>query len=605
MKNNQYFTMRKIIITLSYLLCINVFGQITFDLQETPFSFYGLFMSLSVFKNEKDVSKLHIRDLDGRRMWFANSVFMIEALNVNDSIINSDFTGSPSKITMTSTKGKIEICYQDANILRIRGNGIGMRMTLIAPFDGSSLVFPLKTGQWSIQMGGYPHYIYTTLIGYNKLIKGKRINVNFINDNIKQPPIETVIDIQPDKSGKFEIAFEQYPYEWEEKEYQLTFNDCEKKAQDLYMQWVRHSPSIEKKYQKAALLAIYINWSSMVNPRELITTPVMLSSKNNMHSLWDWDNCFFSLYNSYFEPDLAWKQFMFYFKYQQETGSLPAIVSNDNIFYGFGSRQIFAWTIKKMIQANEKINNIEYLKEAYGPISLCTNFWFKYRDFNKNGLPEYHHCNDAWDNATLFDIGMPIESPDICAFLIQQMDILAEISIKIGKAEDAKSWKSRADTLLYHMVKNLWDGNQFRAKRMDDGQYISESQSLLLYMPIILGNRLPVEIKNKIIQKLKADDGMLTNIGLPSENIHSKLYLADSYWRGPVWAPPTLLVVDALYNCGEKELAKEIARRFCDNCVIHGFDENYDPITGIGLKDKSMPWSAAIFMILAHNYLNE
>jgi putative isomerase len=597
--------MRRNIIFLLSMIGINGFSQITFNLQETPFSYYGSYMSLSVFKSEKGFSELHIRDLDGRRMWNPNSVFMIESLNKNDSVINSDFTGSPSKIIMKSATGKIEICYQDADILRIKGTGTGMRLTLIAPHDGSSLVFPLKPGQWSIQMGGFPHYIYTTLSGKNKLVKGKRININFINDSIKQLPIETVIDIQPDNTGKFEIAFEQYPYEWEEKEYRSTFEECEKKAQDSYMEWIKKSPSVPQKYQKVALLAGYINWSCMVNPRGLITSPVMLSSKNNMHSIWDWDNCFFSLFNSFSYPDLAWKQFMFYFKYQQETGSLPALVNNDNILYGFGSRQIFAWTIKKMIEANPKINNVEYLKEAYGPISLCTDFWFKYRDFNKNGLPEYHHCNDAWDNATLFDIGMPVESPDICAFLIQQMDILAEIAGKIGKSEDVKQWKSRADVLLDKMIKNLWDGNQFRAKRMDDGKFIAESQSLLLYMPIILGNRLPAEIKNKIIQKIKTDDGMFTKIGLPSENIHSKLYLADSYWRGPVWAPPTLLVVDALYNCGEKELAKVIAGRFCDNCVINGFDENYDPITGIGLKDQSMPWSAAIFTIIAHNYLNE
>ena len=46
-----------------------------------------------------------------------------------------------------------------------------------------------------------------------------------------------------------------------------------------------------------------------------------------------------------------------------------------------------------------------------------------YRDSNQDGLPEYRHGNEAgWDNATVFDEGGPIESPDLSAYLSVQIE---------------------------------------------------------------------------------------------------------------------------------------------------------------------------------------
>jgi putative isomerase len=117
-----------------------------------------------------------------------------------------------------------------------------------------------------------------------------------------------------------------------------------------------------------------------------------------------------------------------------------------------------------------------------------------------------------------------------------------------------------------------------------------------------LGEKLPVEIRDTMVANLK-NGGFITQWGLASESTNSPLYGIDSYWRGPIWAPSTMIVVDGLKACGEHDLAKDIARRFCDLCEAHGFAENFDAKTGQGHRDLGYTWTASVFLVLGHEYL--
>jgi hypothetical protein len=64
-------------------------------------------------------------------------------------------------------------------------------------------------------------------------------------------------------------------------------------------------------------------------------------------------------------------------------------------------------------------------------------------------------------------------------------------------------------------------------------------------------------------------------------------------------------MVEALASAGEKEWAKEISRRFCDMAVRSGMAENYDALTGEGLRDRAYTWTSSVFLILAHEFLRD
>ena len=81
------------------------------------------------------------------------------------------------------------------------------------------------------------------------------------------------------------------------------------------------------------------------------------------------------------------------------------------------------------------------------------------------------------------------------------------------------------------------------------------------FQSLILGKRLPDDVRSKMLAVLK--DDFLTEWGLATEAPESPLYQEDSYWRGAIWAPATLLFYEALMDCGEELFARNIAERFC------------------------------------------
>ena len=64
-----------------------------------------------------------------------------------------------------------------------------------------------------------------------------------------------------------------------------------------------------------------------------------------------------------------------------------------------------------------------------------------------------------------------------------------------------------------------------------------------------------------------------------------------------------MLLADGLERCGETELVRETAARFAEMVRDSGFAENFDAVTGEGLRDRSYTWTASAFLVMCHEYL--
>jgi putative isomerase len=128
---------------------------------------------------------------------------------------------------------------------------------------------------------------------------------------------------------------------------------------------------------------------------------------------------------------------------------------------------------------------------------------------------------------------------------------------------------------------------------------------LFLSLPIILGKRLPTDVRRELIQRLTRPGRFITPYGLATESPESNAYNPDGYWRGPIWAPSTMVIVEGLAACGEFELAQSLAQKFCDLCTANGFAENFDALTGASLRDRAYTWTASVFLVLGHEYLSD
>ncbi len=94
-------------------------------------------------------------------------------------------------------------------------------------------------------------------------------------------------------------------------------------------------------------------------------------------------------------------------------------------------------------------------------------------------------------------------------------------------------------------------------------------------------------------------------MGLSTEQVNSEFYRSDGYWRGPIWAPSTMLIIDGLDRCGESELADLAAVRFCRMAQKSGMAENYDALTGDGLRDRAFTWTSSVYLILFDRLLKK
>ena len=224
------------------------------------------------------------------------------------------------------------------------------------------------------------------------------------------------------------------------------------------------------------------------------------------------------------------------------------------------------------------------------------------RDFDHNGLCEYlDGCDSGWDNSTAICHNRPpLETPDLQAFLILQMECLADLAKTLGKDQEAEQWTARSKKMLDALVKILFDENGTpRVRRLRDNGFDDKSLSLVTRLPLILGKRLPEKCRARMIADIK-EKGFITEWGLASESTQSKFYHPDGYWKGPIWGPSTLIAVEGLRACGEDALADEIALKFCKLVTKSGFSENFDAKTGHALRDPAYTWTASAFLVLAH-----
>ncbi|MCH7323334.1 hypothetical protein LZ480_15775 [Solibacillus sp. MA9] len=246
----------------------------------------------------------------------------------------------------------------------------------------------------------------------------------------------------------------------------------------------------------------------------------------------------------------------------------------------------------------------EKLKEIYDPLVRWTNWWFNYRDDDGDGIPQYNHGNDSgWDNSTVFSKGIPVETPDLSAFLIIQMDVLATIAKRLGKMDEGKDWKQRADEMFNRMMDHFWTEAGFQACLSGSHESIS-SQSLILFIPFILGERFTNSQREVLVNRL-IEQQFETDYGFATESLDSPFYRQDGYWRGPIWAPSTMLLVDGLNAIGEKDFARKTAEKYCMMANQSGMAENFNAKTGEGLRDPAFTWTSSVFLILVHGLWEE
>jgi putative isomerase len=421
-------------------------GKLNFDLRQVPFSYYGSYMVFSILaKKPKRKPGLYMRSIHPNMFNSApnGEIFKIE-LTKNRRSVPYRITVDPAMLKLEAEQGEVKICFAGPDEVRITGRGVGLR--LVMPKYIFKCVFPRKNRSWQVNdFGGGKNYILVP-------VKGK-LNVDAPWTGVDCT--HAIMDFVS-TNGSFDAAIKYSEAVPEKISVRGTFNDCLGDSRKSFKWWLRNTLKVPEKFEQARQLAAYIQWSSMVESGGQITRPGMLMSKNWMTQIWSWDNCFNAMAVNYRNPGLAWDQLMVIADKQDATGVFPDSVNARNMCWNFCKPPVHGWAIKKMMK-NRKCLTKARMDEIYPRLVKWTEWWFKYRDDDNDGVPQYNHGNDSgWDNSTVFIGGVPLETPDLSAFLVIQMETLSLIAGKLGRKEESKEWKRRSKKLLVDMLDHFW-----------------------------------------------------------------------------------------------------------------------------------------------------
>ena len=427
-----------------------------------------------------------------------------------------------------------------------------------------------------------------------------------------------MIEISPDENGVIQLGLEDFildPIGRPIADYP-SYDQClasVKSDFDGYCE--RVCPSLPEKYEPMRKQALWQTWHMTVDPDgETDYTHTMVKM---IHSIFEsafvWQQPMQAIWLSN-DLEMAWDIFI---------SSFNHIDANGRMLDALGTRATEGSDALKppihglallWLMDNRDFSSIpKQSKEfAWDGLRRWTEYFLKFRDKDGDGLAEFQHALETgWEDAPYYDtIGFPSAGPDLNAFIALAMEALGRLGRDIGKPDDVCSyWEKKSAELIKKIVDCFWDGERWFAFNARTGKK-SDTATISLYMPLVLGKRLPQSIIDKSIEFMFSPDGFATPYGLASEGITSD-YFKHGFTRGSIIVPAVFLMVLGLEACARSDLAAEVANNYCAILRDNGLYHIHNALTGKG--DRSLTafgepglfwsaWASSCYIYLAGKY---
>ncbi|WP_368498171.1 amylo-alpha-1,6-glucosidase [Herbiconiux sp. A18JL235] len=584
-------------------------SALAFDIRDIPFSRRGSWLDISpVVALHTTREKLHLVS----HQTGMHAVVVLEP-RFDGAEVATTVEATPSVLRWRASDGLIEAVFENDSTVRLRGRGLELRIADAAeeltpftgtylfrdPVDGSAVFTSYETGR---------RYRVTELRGALEVSGAEMLGAG---ERAVTVSARGEDERAPGTGAEWEVVLEEFDTARSPYRPERGFGDAVDAVAREFDDYVDRLAPWRSERTPAAAAACYVLWSATVSPRGFLQRESILMSKHWMDKVWSWDHCFNALALAPGLPDEAVDQFRVVFDFQDAAGALPDSATHSEVLYNFVKPPIHGWALRRLRAHLDSELDGTVLREIYDSLARWSRFWLDHRRVPGHPLAHYQHGNDSgWDNSTTFDRDRVIESPDLAAFLVVQLDVLAGLADELGGgggvagtteasrwAAEAAVWRAEREAMLGGLLE-LWNGDTFVARAATGGRP-SATSSLLNSVAVIAADHLPSDITAALGARVALH---LTDHGPATQLVDSPEYEPDGYWRGPIWAPSTTLIEDGLRRAGETALADVISERFRRLCERSGFAENFDALTGAGLRDRAYTWTASCYLTLARAF---
>jgi len=345
----------------------------------------------------------------------------------------------------------------------------------------------------------------------------------------------------------------------------------------------------------------------------------------------EWDTFFAGILSSIQDKELAYLQIYNILGQVTEKGFIPNVSSQRGKTEDRSQPPVGAYCIYKLYkQFMEK----ELLEKTFDTLLRWHNWWWIYRDGNKDGLLEWgsdpypegvrlgydaHSLNAAklesgldnspmYDEATFNDETNTMELADVGLNSLFALDAwaLARIASEIGRIDLAQELDNEYEHLKYKINKFLWNEKKgIYLNRYWDGRFSFRISPTCFY-PMIAGIATEHQAKLMVKKHLLNPEEFWGEYVIPSNSRSEKEFNDNFYWRGRIWGPMNFLVCEGLKRYGFYDTAYSFSKKSLnlfrkeweEKGHIH---ENYNCITGEGddvpSSDSFYHWGALLAYI--------
>jgi len=559
----------------------------SFDVREIPFSYRGSWLDLS------PVVGLHRHSDDVHLVSHVNGMHAVLSLVPTVGGAKADATtqaDASSLSWLVDGEPVATAVFESVDVVRIAGGGadltIADAVAELTPFTGSYFFCDPFDGA----------YVFTS---YET---GRRYRLTVLSGSVVVDGAEALgqsaRSLTVGGIDGWEVAIEQITSAAPAYTTFEDFADVRARVATEFADYLDTIAGWRTDETPAVARAAYVLWSATVYPAGFVMRESVLMSKHWMDKVWSWDHTFNALALAPGLADAALDQFFAPFDHQDAAGAMPDSVTHSEVLYNYVKPPIHGWALARLRERLARPLTDGELRAAYEHLARWSRFWLDYRTAPGRPLPYYQHGNDSgWDNSTAFDHDRVIESPDLAAFLAVQLDVLADLADELDTGE-AHTWRDERDRVERALMTELLDDDGFFAVGAIS-RTVSKRTSLLTLLPVLAADRFPVDVSDMLAGQIAAH---LTAWGPATQLVDTPEYEDDGYWRGPIWAPSTMLIEEGLRRGGHIELADTINERFRALCEQSGFAENFDALSGAGLRDRAYTWTASVYLVFAHEH---
>jgi putative NADH-flavin reductase len=497
-----------------------------------------------------------------------------------------------TELTIRTRHGNLYLCFAEPSLLLIKGDpdlGIRLNKTL----GGHQQLKSRGPNAWECVMGYSGCTVYRVLRG-----KGV-VDAPWVWEELSTPRAQ--LDVTPDSGSGILLAVEEFAYAGWVRDSYPGYDEGLASARQDWEGFLATIPHFPKPFEEKRELAAYALWSHLVGPSGRIKRPYMYMFPTNSAS--SWQMCFNAVALGSIDLTIATELLLNMLDQQSPVGQLPDFYDDSRLYAAQLKPPIQGWALKLLMEKHDLGKAIpkDKLEALYTGFARWGDWFMKYRDDDHDGLPQYD-CGDesGCDDGTVFQFGKAVSTPDLCAELALLWESLGDIAKMLGKgAAEVEGWYQRSKDMIAKMVKTYWTGERFIAKISGTHEVVA-TDSCEYYLTLILGKRLPQEIIDKLAADLSVEGDLLTPYGLASEKLSTSddLALGMHMARAYVLPPYNMLIATGLYDAGKVELAKKIARRYCQTVKDGGFIMLINPFRGtMGMSGGS--WTACAYIILS------